>query len=330
MQALVLGADGLLGSHLVRKLLDRGYKVRVFIQPGSTSPTLKDLDIEFIEGDLLEEGGTLNDAAEGCDVIFHSAAITSWWASKEITFKVNVDGTQRVIDACLKHSVKRLIFVGSASSYQFGTIDNPGTEENPYPDMYKGVPYMDSKYDAMVLVKDAVKNKGLDAVICAPTFMLGDLDWRPSSGELIRQFITNQKPFTLPEGRNFAHVKDVAEGLILAVDKGKSGESYILGGENLTYVDFFTRVANKTGLKPPKMAMPPMLLRLIGTFGSVYASLTGKPVTLNRMVANLTSVGTFYSPEKAIKELGIPQTPVETGIDDAIRSLKEYGHINID
>lgn len=327
MRVLVTGADGLLGSHTVRKLLDRGFEVRILKQPGSVSPTLEGLDLEVIEGDLLGDSDLLNKAVNGCEGVFHIAAITNMWADREITFRVNVEGTRRMLDASVEQGVNRLVFVGSASSYQFGSIDSPGDETGGFPDAYKGAWYMESKYEAMQLVKRYVKEGKIEAVTIAPTFLLGSLDFRPSSGELIRQFVQKKMRVVPKGGRNFAYAPDVAEALLLAMEKGMSGETYLGAGTNLTYLDFFTKVAKMTGIEPPEKTISGWALRLIGYLGSAYASVTRKEVALNARVAKLATFGTYYSPAKAVEELGMPLTPVETAIHDSVESLYNYGHL---
>ncbi len=326
-RVLVIGADGLLGSHLVRKLLEQQYQVRVLSQKGSTSPTLDGLNIERVEGDLLDEGDGLAECMDGCTYVFHLAAITDMWASSELTWKVNFEGTRKVLDACVAKNVTRLIFTGSASSFGYGSIEKPGDETTPMAKGYHGVAYMESKHSAMNLVLQYVNEKKLEAVVVSPTFMLGDLDWRPSSGELIRQFIVRQMKAVTAGGRNFAYAPDVADAMISALHKGRNGECYILGGPNLTYKDFFTQVARQIGVTPPKYVLPRFLILLIGLLGSFITTLTGKSIGLNRTLAKLAICGTYYSSQKAIRELDLPQTPIETGIAETLRSLMRYGHI---
>jgi len=326
-RVLVTGADGLLGSNLVRELIEQGFSVRALIQPGSKSPTLNGLAIERNTGDLLANDGILSQAVQDCEAVFHCAAITNMWAKPELVFKVNFEGTRRVLDACVSHKVKKLVFVGSASSFQFGSLENPGNELNPFPEAYIGMPYMESKHQAMKLVKEYVASKNLDAVIVAPTFMLGPYDSGPSSGELIRQFIKRRMRYVSPGGRNFVYTRDVAKAMVSALEKGRAGEAYILAGKNLTYLDFFTRVAKIAGVNPPKAVLPGFLVVLAGASGSVYGKISGKPAQLNWKMAKMACLGTYYSPEKAIKELGMPQTPVEKAIEDSYKSLKEYGYL---
>jgi len=324
---LVTGGDGLLGSNLVRELLAQGFSVRILIQPGSKSPTLQGLPVEMIAGDLLAPDDTLQNAARGCEAIFHCAAITNQWAPTELVFKVNVEGTRKVLDICVAEKIRKLVFVGSASAYQFGSREKPGDERGSFAQEYRGIPYMESKHQAMELVREYVLHQGVDAVIAVPTFMLGRYDYAPSSGELIRQYIVRKLIFASPGGRNFAYVGDVAKAMVSALERGRKGESYILGGENISYWEFFSKVAQIAGVAAPKFQLPGALVLLGGMGGSLYEKFSGKPVQLNLRMARLACLGTYYSPQKARQELGMPATPLTQAIEESIQSLKDYGHI---
>jgi len=327
LKVLVTGPDGLLGSNLVRELMARGFSVRVLVQPGSKSPTLDGLDIQKVRCDLLAGRDGLADAMAGCDAVFHLAAITDQWADPSLTWKVNLDGTRNVLRGCVAAGVKRLVYVGSASSFQFGAIDRPGDESGSFPEEYRGEAYAESKTRARDLVLEWVSERRIDATVVAPTFMLGPFDSRPSSGELIRQFIVRGFRFTSPGGRNFAYVGDVAHGAASALERGRTGECYILGGRNMTYLDFFTRVAQIASVKPPRVVLPGPLLLAGGAAGSVYEAVSGGKVMINYRLAKLALLGTYYTSAKAIKELGLPQTPVERAIRESIECLREYGHL---
>ncbi|MBW1811165.1 MAG: NAD-dependent epimerase/dehydratase family protein [Deltaproteobacteria bacterium] len=327
-KVLVIGGDGLLGSHLVRKLIEQDYRVRVFIHPESNSPTLDDLPIERVKGDLLSPNGDVERAIKDCRFVFHLAAVTDLWASPDVTWKVNLEGTRKVLDACLSAKVQRLIFTGSASSFRFGTLARPGDEQGDFPGEYKGIAYMESKHQAMRLVQQYVAGRGLDAVIVAPTFLLGRLDWRPSSGELIRQFLTRKMIFTSPGGRNFAYAPDVADAMVSALTKGKIGQAYIAGGVNLSYLDFFSKVASIEGrVNPPRFVLPGKAILAAGAAASLYGKIFSQKPKLNLTTANLSLFGTYYSAAKSIRELEMPQTDIETAIEESIGSLREFGHI---
>ncbi|MFH2006180.1 MAG: SDR family NAD(P)-dependent oxidoreductase [bacterium] len=329
MKVLVTGGDGLLGSHLVRQLIERSFEVRVLVQPGSDAPTLAGLPIERIAADLTDDGPGLEEATRGCDGVFHCAAITSPFASSDLTWRVNLEGTRRVLDTCARQKVRRLVFVGSASSFQFGPLERPGDETGGFPAAYRGVPYMESKHQAMQLVQERAR-EGLDAVIVAPTFMLGSHDWRPSSGELVRQYVQRGFPLVPPAGRSFAYAADVAAATIAAFERGRTGEVYILGGANLTYRDFFGRVAKLAGVAPPRGILPESALRGAGAVGSLVSGITGSAQGFDRTMARLALCGAYYSSAKAIRELGMAQTPVEVGIRDCLAGLREHGQLPAD
>ncbi|MFW6140137.1 MAG: NAD-dependent epimerase/dehydratase family protein [Acidobacteriota bacterium] len=181
-KVFVTGADGLLGSNLVRELLKQDFSVKALIYPKSTSQSLKGLKIERVRGDLLDTDGYLARVMRDCRFLFHCAAVTDIWEDPDLTWGINFEGTRKILDASLKANIKRMVYVGSASSFQFGTYENPGDEQAPFPQAYKSVAYMESKYKASELVRSYVKKHGLDAVIVAPTFMFGFHDSRPSSG----------------------------------------------------------------------------------------------------------------------------------------------------
>lgn len=326
MKVLITGADGLLGSNLTRELLSRGHTVRVFVQPKSTSTTLAGLPLEVVEGDVTD-AEQVSLACEGIEAVFHCAAITDMRAPPELAWSVNYDGTRHVLDACVAREVRRLLFVGSASSFGFGPPDNPGTESTPFSDEYRGYAYMESKLAALELVREAVRRGRVDAVILAPTFMLGPHDSRPSSGELLQTFLTKGMRWVSPGGRNFAHVRDVAQAIATALEKGRTGESYILGGANLSYRDFFAKVADLAGAPAPKGALPAAVIRGVGILGSSYERFAGTRALINTDLARSACHVVSYNCEKAIAELDMPQTPVETAIEDSIACLRESGHL---
>lgn len=328
MNVLVTGGDGLLGSHLVRGLLEKGYSVRVLVHPQSTSPTLADLPVEIVTGELPEDEEVLREAVRGCQFVFHGAAVTNIWADWAIHNRVNFEGTIAVLDACAAQGVERLICVGSASSFQFGPMERPGDEHGAFPRQYTGIPYMETKHRAAQRVREAVAQDQIDAVIVAPTFLLGAYDAGPSSGELIRQFLVRKMRFAPPGGRNFAYAPDVADAMLNAATLAAPGESYILGGENLKYFDFFSRVARAAGAPMPRFVMPAALVKTGGAVGSALGKITRKPATVNYRLASLSCLDTFYDASKARQQLQMPATSIDVAIKDALESLRHYGYLS--
>ncbi len=330
MKIFLTGPDGLLGSNVARELISAGHSVKAFLLPGISAPTLEGLDLEKAEGDLLDENFNLARAMAGCDAVIHCAAITDLWADPKLTWKVNLEGTRRILDGSLAAKIKRLIFVGSASSYQPGTLEKPGNETGGFPAVYHGEAYMESKYQASELARKYVRERGLDAVIVTPTFMIGPYDSRPSGGEMVRQFLEKGMRVSTRGGRNFAYVRDVAGAMVNALDRGKTGESYILGGENLSYLEFFGRIAKIAGRKAPNILLPDPLVLLAGSASSLVQRITGKKMVFNRRIARYSLLSTFYSSAKAEKELGLKHSPIDLALEESIGALRKYGHLNLD
>lgn len=325
-RVLLTGADGMLGSYVARELLARQYAVRAFVLPGSASPTLDGLPLEIVRGDLTRENEVAQ-AVKGCRYVIHCAAIVDLRGPKELVWKVNLDGARHVLEACRAAKVKRLVYVGSASSFQFGSRENPPAECGAFPEPYRGVPYMESKYQATVMVRDFARRTGLAAIMVAPTFLVGGFNYLPGSSNLLRGIVDGSLRVASHGGRCFAYAGDVATAIVNALRKGRLGECYFLGGENLTYMEFLTKVARVAGKRPPRLTVPRIGVRLLGWGADLLEATTGRQLQLNGLIARLSLFSTFYSSAKAIRELDMPQTPIETAIRDSIRGLIEYGHL---
>jgi dihydroflavonol-4-reductase len=327
MKVLLTGADGFLGSNITRELLDQGYEVRALVVPGRQHLTLQGLAIERFEGNLLKSSDIL-EAATGCDFVIHAAASTSVWPTRNrLVNKINIEGTENIIQAVLKLKIQRLIYVGTASSFGFGTKEEPGDETQPYlSDRYK-LDYVDSKYRAQQMVLEAVHKDRLPAVVVNPCFMFGPYDSMPSSGAMIVAVCMGKIPGYTPGGRNYIYVKDVARGIVNALRKGRIGECYILGNQNLNYEEVFKLIATTTGSKIPTLRIPSLLTKAYGLFNSLIGKVSGKPPTLSYNLACIACDDQYYSPAKAVKELEIPQTPLSVAVKDAFDWLKEHKYL---
>lgn len=308
----VTGPDGLLGSNLVRELIARDYHVTAMIQKGRDPFTLNRLPVKKVFGDITSSQEVQN-LSKGFDYFIHVAALTDMWPSRGGNhFLINVEGTKNVINAVLENGVKRLVYVGSASSFGYGSLADPGDEESPYKSFRYNLDYMDSKLKAQHLVASASKNDNLPALIVCPTFMIGPFDARPSSGALVLALAKKNLPFLPSGGKNWASVKDVAVACCNALTRGRIGESYILGGENLSYKDAVRRMADAIDLKYyPKVVMPDFIMKTIGFLGSTVSPLTQKTPKLSYPMACVACDHHYFTPAKAIEELGLPQTPIE-------------------
>ena len=327
MKILVTGADGLLGSNLVRELLKRDHTIRAFVQPGRQQKTLDGLTLEKFPGNLLN-AEEVTQAATGCDAIIHCAASTSVWPVRsEIVNKVNIEGTKNIIAAVKKNNIQRMIYVGTANSFGFGSKENPGVEGNPYKSETYGLDYMDSKYKGQQLILKEVKENALPAVIVNPTFMLGPYDSNPSSGAMIVALYKGKVPGYTSGGRNYVCVKDAAVAIANALTKGRVGECYILGNQNLSYKEAFGKIASTIGVKPPSIPIPPAFAKLYGGIGSFIGRISGKAPAISYPLSRIACDEHYFSPAKAVRELELPQTPVETGIKECFEWLKENGYL---
>jgi len=327
MNVLITGADGLLGSNVVRELLQQNHQVKAFILPGSTSKTLDGLPIEIVEGNILNTAA-IEAAVEGCDAIIHAAANTNIWPNRsEIICKVNLEGTKNIVEAGMKAGIKRLVHIGTANSFGFGPLDDPGSEEKPFGAAHYELDYMDSKLDAQRYILQKVKDENLPAVIINPTFMLGPYDSKPSAGAMILAVYHKQVPGFAKGGKNYVAVKDAATAIVNALTKGRVGECYIVGHQNLNYKEAFTTIADVVGVDPPKITFPSSLIRLYGRMGSLYGNITKKAPTVSYTMACISCDEHYFSPQKAIDELGLPQTDIRVAIKEAFDWFEENGYL---
>jgi dihydroflavonol-4-reductase len=276
MKILVTGADGLLGSNLVRELLARGSEVRALVESGRQQKTLEGLTIEKVQGNLLNSEDIVK-VTLGCDAIIHCAASTSVWPTRSaLVNRVNIEGTENIVNAVYQNKIKRLVYIGTANSFGFGSKEIPGTENNPYKSKKYGLDYMDSKYKAQQYVLREVKENKLPAIIVNPTFMFGPYDSKPSSGAMIIALYKGTVPGYTSGGRNYICAKDAAVAIVNALTKGQVGECYILGNQNLSYKEVFAKIGNALSVKPPVIPIPSIFAKLYGGMGSFVGKVTGK------------------------------------------------------
>lgn len=326
MKVLVTGANGLLGSNIVRQLEERGIPARVFVRPDSRLLSLKGCKPEYFFGNI-SSFEDIYEASEGCDYVIHTAAITEQTLPRlKDYYKVNVEGTRNVINAAIKNEFKRLIYVSSTNSIGFGDKTNPGTEEKPAMRPYTESYYAISKYMAEQEVLSAVDQKGLNAIILNPSFMIGPYDSRPSSGRLLLVGYRDRIVFLPTGGRNFVPVEDVAIAACNALTKGRNGEKYLLTNANLSYKEFFDIVDDITGFRRTKIILPSWLVRGVGVLGSLI-SRSGRQVLLNYNNAKILTVRNYYIAGKAIKELDFPQSEIRIAASRALQWFRENDYI---
>ncbi len=327
MKILVTGADGMLGSHVVRELLRRGDEVRALVQPGRQTGTLDGLEIERVEGDLLD-ATQLRAALAGCDGVIHTAASTQIWPSRDRQiWAVNYDVVKILAAAVLELEVQTFVHVGTATSFSPGPKEQPGTEEGPYTDGKYGLDYQDSKYAAQEMLLRMQREQGLPVKILNPSFMFGAYDSKPGAGQMILSVYAGKTPGYTAGGKSYVAARDVAAAAANALQRGEYGQCYIAAGENLDYGEAFRLIADTLGVKAPGLKIPNFLVDAMGLVGSLWGRLSGQPPFLSYPMARVSHADCYYSNRKAVQELGMPQTDLPAAILECFNWLKENGYV---
>ncbi|QKG55773.1 NAD-dependent epimerase/dehydratase family protein [Hymenobacter sp. BRD128] len=336
-RVLVTGANGFLGRHLVAELLHRGYPVRAVVRSGpglatgtSSLPPLQTLPIEVCELDLSQimRKEALADTINGCGAIIHAAALAQVNpARSRAIWDTNIHGTEQALRLARKGGVERLVYVGTANVFGFGTKARPGDETRPYAGRRYGLAYIDSKRAATDRVLGAVAREQLPAVLVHPTFMLGPGDAKPTSGALLLELHRGVLPGYPLGGKNYVHVHDVAVATVNALTQGRVGESYILGSENLSYQEVFTLIAKVLGVSPPRWPVPPPLANFYGAVCDLKAFFTGRPAQVNSAMVAVANDGHYFTPQKARRELSLPQTSIKQAVAEAFDWFTTHGYV---
>jgi dihydroflavonol-4-reductase len=324
MRALVTGATGFVGSNIAAALAARGDQVRVLRRATSQLKALEGVAVEYAVGDILDPDSLLA-AMQGCELVFHVAAVSQYWrSSKETVYRVNVEGTRNVLQAALAVGVQRVVHTSSVAALGYPPRGTTADESQVFPTELSWWPYGHSKHLAELEVQNAVE-RGLPAVIVNPTIVIGPRDVNFISGSLIRASVKGQLRVVPPGGSNIVHVDDVVAGHLAAAEQGRVGERYILGGENLSHWDAAVKIASVTGGALPRMVLPhwtlPALARIIDTFNRLSP---WPPLVAGEQI--LLGGETFYvDNSKAVRELGLPQTPLRQAAADAYFWYLEHG-----
>lgn len=317
MRVLITGADGLLGSNLVRILLDRGDEPVALQQAGRDPLTLKGLDIEICPGDLLDEDSLRKAMQTRPEAVIHCAASTQIWPARDpFIWQVNMNGTRNIVQAALGADIQRFVHVGTANSYGPGSKQEPGTEENVYSGAHYGLDYMDSKVAAQQYILDQVQRQQFPALIVNPTFLMGPFDSLPNGGAMLLAIHSGSARGYASGGRNFVDARDVATGAANALRMGSLGEGYILGNENLNYGEAFSLMAEVVGTRPPRREVPAPLIRTVGRLGTLWGKVSGRRPLISSEMARISCDDHYYSPAKARRELELPATPIKQAMLD--------------
>ncbi len=305
--ALVTGASGFIGWHVAKLLLERGYAVRALCRPGSQ---IAELEVEKFTGDL-RDSASLERAAAGCGLVYHVAADYRLWArDPREMYSSNVDGTRNLIAAAKQAGVERFVYTSTV-----GCIEPPDETRAVSIDQMSGA-YKKSKFLAE---QAALEERELPVVIVNPTAPIGDHDVKPTpTGRIILDFLKGAMPAFIDTGLNLVDVRDVAEGHILAAEKGRPGERYILGCRNMTLEQILQRLAALTGRAAPTVKLPYAVAYAAGVVSTAWAQITGKPPRAPLDAVIMAKKKMFVSHEKAARELGYAPGSVDVAMQRAI------------
>ncbi|MDQ2052589.1 NAD-dependent epimerase/dehydratase family protein [Natronolimnohabitans sp. A-GB9] len=316
--AAVTGATGFLGSHLCTQLLADGWDVRGLSRPTSDRGDLEDRDIEWYVGDLFD-GETLRDLVDGADVVFHLAGIGLWSAGPETVHRVNVDGTENVLEACRDREIGRLVFT-STSGTRRPDGDASFADETDVAEPIGA--YQESKAIAERLVDEYAQADG-EAVTAHPTSIFGPGD-EAFTAQLLSMGLEPTMPAYLPGGLSIVGVSDVVDGLLLAADRGGNGEHYILGGENLTYRQAVARLSHTLDGTPARIQVPATAIHAAGPVAEAASAVAGvRMFPFDRQMAQLATERLFYTSKKAQSELGYEYQPLEAHLPETMEWYRE-------
>src|SRR3954454_17699299 len=320
MKAFVTGGTGFIGSRVIKRLRDRGDDRVALVRTPSQAADLLHAGVELVEGDLSSEDA-IRRGVEGADGVFHIGAVYKVGIPKQeqaAMWDANVIGTRRILDAAADAGVKRIVYVSTGNVFgdTKGQVVDETYERNP-DDGFLSY-YDETKYRSHELVKERIA-KGAPIVIVQPGVVYGPGD-HSEVGNLINQLETGKlKMRMFPDaGYNFVYVDDVAEGIVLAYDKGKVGESYLLGGQIGTMDDLYNETAGALGKKPPKLAMPVAMAKASAPFGPVIGPLMGFPPNMRELVRT-SDVTITFKDDKARRELGYSGRPLSQRIPQIVK-----------
>lgn len=326
MKVFVTGGTGFIGAHLVRLLLQQGYTVKALVRPSSNLENLRGLEVEIVKGDLNDpEWQHMKD----CQYLFHVAAHYSLWQSdRQLLYQNNVLGTRNVLAAARKAGIERTVYTSSVAAIGAGAFGQVVDETHQSPLEKLVGEYKKSKFLAEREAMQAVAT-GQDVVVVNPSSPIGALDIKPTpTGDIILRFLRRQMPFYLDTGLNFIAVQDVAWGHLLALQRGKSGDRYILGHQNLTLKQLLDQLAQITGLTAPQRTVPAWLPLGVAWVDEKILAPLGKPPSVPLDGVRMAKQPMYYDASKAVRELGLPQSSLNVALKEAVDWFVSEGYVN--
>src|SRR5256714_3618598 len=327
MKAFVTGATGFVGSHVARVLAEQGADLRLLVRSSSDPKNIQELNADRVVGDLCEPE-SIDRAMAGCDVVFHVAADYRLWVRDPAQmYRANVEGTRTILQAARKNGVRRVVYTSSVATMGFTVKNNPVDESSPVSLENMIGHYKRSKYMAEE-VAIAAGRDGIDVVVVNPSTPVGEQDIKPTpTGRIVVDFLKKKFPAYVDTGLNLVDVRECARGHVAAMEKGRSGERYILGGENLTLKEILDKLASITGLPSPKIKLPYVFAFAAGV---VDEAITGRILRREpRATVDTVRMGKkkmFASSGKAERELGWKIVPVDDALSRAVKWFQANGY----
>ncbi len=325
-RVLVTGATGFIGANVARLLLERGEDVRVLVRPASDRGNVAGLPVEVAVGDLRDPEAVRR-AVRGCRRVFHVGADYRFWARdpREI-YRSNVEGTIHVMDACLAEGVERVVHTSTVGTIGLAALPAPCDETTPLLEGQLTSHYKRSKLEAEKAALAYVA-RGLAIVVVNPSAPVGPWDRKPTpTGQLIVDFARGKLPAIVDTGLNIVHVRDVAEGHLLAAERGRVGERYILGHRNMTLAEIVAELAEITGRPAPRLRLPYAVAWTAGAVSTAVSTwITHRPPAVALEAVRMARRRMFFDAAKAVRELGLPQTPARAAFEDAVAWFEGQG-----
>jgi len=328
MRALVTGATGFVGAAVARALLRNHCQVRVLVRPSSDRSNVRDLNVEAVAGDLTDTA-SLERAAQGCEALFHVAADYRLGARDPAQlYHNNVEGTRNVLTAARRANVRRMVYTSSVATVGIPGDGTPGNESTPVTLGNMIGHYKRSKFLAEEVVRAAAQ-EGLSVVMASPSTPVGPGDVKPTpTGQLVLDAAAGRMPAYVDTGLNIVHVDDVAAGHLLAYERGRSGERYILGGEDMTLQQILAMISLHVGRRPPSVRLPYGLVLPMAYVAEGIAKLTGRAGRLTLEGVRMSRKIMYFSSAKAVRELGYSWRPPQAAFADAIEWFRANGRLN--
>jgi dihydroflavonol-4-reductase len=328
MTTLVTGAAGFLGSHVARQLVARGEAVRVLVRASSSNRAISDLSLEYVTGDL-RDAGSLDRAMAGVKRVYHVAADYRLWAKKpQDIYDSNVGGTKNLLAAAKRAGVEQLIYTSTVATIAVDRPELPNEFTDAKLEEMVGH-YKRSKWMAEREALQAAK-EGLPVIVAMPTTPVGPWDWKPTpTGKIILDFLNGKMPGYVETGLNFVGVEECAAGHLLAAERGKVGERYLLGAENLTLKGLLDLLAQITGLRAPGMKIPHGVALGVAYVESAFSRLVGKEPQIPVEGVKIARHKMFVDASRAQRELGFQPGPVLAALERAVRWYRANGYVSV-